>query len=251
MRNIHDRHVDLIANSKEQITMAKIYAKDEEDDGGEEIQENEDESKKKRKSNSFLTYIDSLSFLKSSFAKLAESIPDDGFKAINEFVRNVFIKEAYPNYQIYPRPPDTEEEMRAQITSLAYERNRAYSWVEGRYNLRYKDMDDYRNWIPVEVPIDLPDDVKQQISEGVALLLKKGIYPYDWMNDEEKMNETQLPPMNEFYNTLNDTHISVEDYAHEQHVWDHFKCQTFQDYHELYLKTDVLLLRHYCVVVFV
>ena len=250
MRNIHDRRVEIIANSKEQITMAKIYAKDEEDDGGEEIdgddnEENDKESqnKKKRKSNSYLTYIDSLSFLKSSLAKLAESIPDDGFKAINEFVRNVFIKEAYPDHQIYPRPPDTEEEMRAQITSLAYERNRAYSWVNGRYNLRYRDMDDYRNWIPAEVPTHLPDDVKQQISEGVALLRKKGIYPYDWMNDEEKMNETQLPPMDEFYNTLNDTHISTDDYAHAQHVWNHFKCQTFQDYHELYLKTDVLLLQ--------
>ena len=63
------------------------------------------------------------------------------------------------------------------------------------------------------------------------------------MDDEEKMNKTQLPPMDEFYNTLKGTHVSVEDYAHAQHVWNHFGYQTFQDYHELYLKTDVLLLQ--------
>ena len=160
------------------------------------------------------------------------------------FLKKWFSKEAYPNSQLYPRPSDTEEEMRLQITSLGRERYHGYTWVEGRYNLRCRDMDDYRNWIPAVVLTHLSDHVKQQISEGVALLRKKGIYPYDWMDDEEKMNETQLPPMDDFYNTLNDTHISVDDYAHAQHVWNHFKCQTFQDYHELYLKTDVLLLQN-------
>ena len=36
--------------------------------------------------------------------------------------------------------------------------------------------------------------------------------------------------------------ISDEDYAHAQKVWDVFHCNTFGEYHDPYLKTDVLLL---------
>ena len=246
MRNVHDRRVEIIANSKEQISMAKIYINDEEDDGGEETDETDDRENKpkKRKSCTHATYIDSLGFLKSSLANLADSIPDEGFKAINEFVTKHFTKKAYPNCQLYSRPPDTEQETDSHYRSLRRERSLGYSWIEGKYNLSSKDMDDYRNWIPAAIPTHIPDPVKQQINEGVALLRRKGIYPYDWMDDEEKMNSTQLPPMDEFYNTLNDTHVPVEDYVHAQHVLNNFGCQTFQDYHELYLKTDVLLLQY-------
>ena len=213
-------------------------------DGGEEsVNETCNEGNKTRKSCAHATYIDSLSFLKSSLATLAESIPDENFKAITEFVANHFIKKTFPNIHLYSRPPNTEEEAVSHYRSLRRERSLGFSWVDGKFNLSSKDMDDYRNWIPASLPNHIPNPLKQQISEGIALLRRKGVYPYDWMDDEEKMNATQLPPIDDFYNTLNDTTISVEDYAHAQHVWNHFGCQTFQDYHELYLKTDVLLLQ--------
>ena len=184
--------------------MARIYVKDEEDDGGEEMFDdiNNDESEikpQKRKFHTHARYIDSLSFLKSSLANLAESIPHDSFKCTNAFVKKYFIKKPYPNSHVYSKPPDTVEETELHYTSLRRERYQGYTWVEGKYNLRYKDMDDYRNWIPAAIPTYIPDHVKQQINGGVALLRKKGIKPYDWMDDEEEMNETQLPPMDEFY----------------------------------------------------
>ena len=47
---------------------------------------------------------------------------------------------------------------------------------------------------------------------------------------------------NSFFCKLTEEHISEEDYVHAQNVWEKFNCQTLGDYHDLYLKTDVLLL---------
>jgi hypothetical protein len=62
------------------------------------------------------------------------------------------------------------------------------------------------------------------------------------MNTYDKMNSTCLPSRDEFYNKLNDKHISDKEYEHAKKVWDVFKCKTFRDYHNLHLKIDALLL---------
>ena len=74
------------------------------------------------------------------------------------------------------------------------------------------------------------------------LLARKGVYPYEYMDSLEKLEETKLPPKEAFYSRLNDGGISDEDYAHAQKVWKTFKMKYFKDYHELYNKVDVLLL---------
>lgn len=78
--------------------------------------------------------------------------------------------------------------------------------------------------------------------EKFNLLCKKGTYPYDYMDSSEKLNETQLPPKDMFYNKLNDQHISDEEYSHAQRVWEAFEIENMLDYTNIYLKTDVLLL---------
>ena len=78
--------------------------------------------------------------------------------------------------------------------------------------------------------------------EKASLFTRKGVYPYDYIDSLQRLNETQLPPKEAFYSKLNKSHISDEDYEHAQKVWREFDCKTMRDYHDLYLKSDVLLL---------
>jgi hypothetical protein len=68
------------------------------------------------------------------------------------------------------------------------------------------------------------------------------VYPYDYVDSIEKLNERQLPPKSAFYSKLNDTVISDEDYAHAQTVWTEFDCKTMRQYLNLYNICDVLQL---------
>ncbi|KAG8235351.1 hypothetical protein J437_LFUL015860 [Ladona fulva] len=58
----------------------------------------------------------------------------------------------------------------------------------------------------------------------------------------EKLNETCLPPKEDFFNRLTDSDISDEDYTHAKTVWEAFECKTLGDYSDIYLKSDVTLL---------
>jgi hypothetical protein len=74
------------------------------------------------------------------------------------------------------------------------------------------------------------------------LILSKGVYPYEYMDSYEKFNETKLPPIEKFYSTLSESHISQDDYDHAKKVFEEFNIKNLGEYHDLYLKTDVLLL---------
>ena len=78
--------------------------------------------------------------------------------------------------------------------------------------------------------------------ERRALILRKGVYPYEYMDSFEKFNEASLPPKEVFYSKRTDSHISDDDYEHAKKVWKAFKCETLGDHHDLYLATDTLLL---------
>jgi len=76
----------------------------------------------------------------------------------------------------------------------------------------------------------------------ISLLRRKGVYPYEYVNSFERFDESQLPPKEAFYSCLCREGISNADYEHAQRVWSTFRCQTLGDYHDIYLRTDVLLL---------
>ena len=74
------------------------------------------------------------------------------------------------------------------------------------------------------------------------LLLRKGVYPYEYMDSWEKFNETSLPSKEDFYSKLNMEDIDDIDYRHGNNVFKGFKLENLGDYHDLYVQIDTLLL---------
>ena len=71
---------------------------------------------------------------------------------------------------------------------------------------------------------------------------QKGVYPFDYVDSFEKFNDPILPTEKDFYSMLTNTGITDEQYQHAQKVWFTFRLQNMGQYHDLYLKSDVLLL---------
>ena len=74
------------------------------------------------------------------------------------------------------------------------------------------------------------------------LLVKKGVYPYEYMDSLERFNEGKLPSKDKFYSKLNVSEITDKDYEHACKVWREFGIKNMGEYHDLYLRTDVILL---------
>ena len=89
--------------------------------------------------------------------------------------------------------------------------------------------------------------------KNLRFLKQKGAYPYEYMNSFERFNEEKLPARKYFYSStkdgkigddgkISDGHISVKDYLTCEKIWDKFEMKNMGDYHNHYLKKDVLLL---------
>ena len=79
-------------------------------------------------------------------------------------------------------------------------------------------------------------------SKQVKLLKQKGFFPYDYMDDIEKLKDTEPPPQKAFYSKLTGKGINNYNYNHVLNVWKTWNMKTFKEYLELYNITDVLLL---------
>ena len=74
------------------------------------------------------------------------------------------------------------------------------------------------------------------------LLLGKGVYPYEYMDNWKKSDETSIPPKEPFYSKLNEEGISDADYERVKKVWEVFEIKNLGEYHGLYVQCDTLLL---------
>ena len=76
----------------------------------------------------------------------------------------------------------------------------------------------------------------------LKLVKEKGVYPHEYMSSFKKFSENRLPDRSKFFSSLKDECISEKYYQRANNVWNAFKMKTLGDYHNLYLKADVLLL---------
>ena len=57
------------------------------------------------------------------------------------------------------------------------------------------------------------------------LLLRKVIYPYEYMDSWKRFNENTIPPKEFFYSKLNLENITNKDYEHVKKVWETFEIK--------------------------
>ena len=69
----------------------------------------------------------------------------------------------------------------------------------------------------------------------LSLMLRKGVYPYEYLYRWKRFYETSLPEKEDFYSNLNIENITDADYKHEQKAWKNFDIKNLGEYHNLYV----------------
>ena len=72
-----------------------------------------------------------------------------------------------------------------------------------------------------------------------TLLLRNSVYPYEYM---DSCDETSLPDKEAFYISLDMEDITGVDYRHANRVLKYFNNKNLDDYYDLYVQSDTLLL---------
>ena len=75
--------------------------------------------------------------------------------------------------------------------------------------------------------------------DGFELLTRKGIYPYEYMDSWDKMQETSLPSKEQYFSKLSGKDISDKDYSFAEKIWEVFELKNLGELHDLYMGTDV------------
>ena len=89
---------------------------------------------------------------------------------------------------------------------------------------------------------DFKNFSKEFSDDFLKLVKEKGVYLYEYMDSFKKFSENKLPDRSKFFSSLKDKCISEKDCFKAVGIWNVFKMNTVGDYHDLYLKSDVLLL---------
>ena len=76
----------------------------------------------------------------------------------------------------------------------------------------------------------------------IFLLLRKDIYPYEYIDSWERFDEKTIPPKESYYSNLNLENITYKDYEHVKKVWEVFEIKNVGEYHDLYVQCDTFLL---------
>ena len=89
---------------------------------------------------------------------------------------------------------------------------------------------------------DFCHTLRHSPADKVHMLLRKGVFCYDYWDCHEKALDVSLPPRAVFYSRLTEESVTFQDYWHAMSVWREFGIHNLGEYHDLYLKTDVFIL---------
>ena len=157
-----------------------------------------------------IKFIDSFRFMATSLSKLADNLTDNihNDKCIKCKSNLSFVRAM--NETLLFKCIDCEKE---------YEKEFNKELIE-RFANTYKFCDNDLN--------------------KVLILLRKGVYPYEYMDGWNKFNEELIPSKELFYSNLTLESITEVDYMHANNVFKTFELNNLGDYHDLYVRRDTL-----------
>lgn len=163
---------------------------------------------------------------------------------------HLFIKEFGNDDGHINMIPNTEEKYISFSKAVTYDGTKTI-------NLRFVDSFKFLSSSLDTLAGNLNKDQFRELSKfidknHVDLVTKKLAYPYEYMDSEEKYEETNLPPIECFYSTLNNKNKDTmndeewEDftkaYKNAQDIWTKFNVKNMTEFTQFYNKIDVLLL---------
>ena len=110
------------------------------------------------------------------------------------------------------------------VSLLAQTKERYISFTkymtQHKISLRFIDSYRFLNSSPEKLASYLPEYpiIRRVFSDcdddKLKLLLRKGVYPYEYTTSLDKLRETQLPQKEDFYSKLSRSDVSDDDYKH-------------------------------------
>ena len=159
-----------------------------------------------------IKFIDSFRFMATSLSKLVDNITDNihNYKYIKCKSNLCFVRAI--NEKLIFKCIDCEKEYEKEFNKELIER------FANTYKFCDNDLDKF------------------------IMLLRKGVYPCEYIDEWDKFNEKVLPGKESFYSNLTLENISETDYAHANNVFKKFNINNLGEYHDLYVRSDTLLL---------
>lgn len=186
-----------------------------------------------------LRFIDSFQFMGTSLERLVENLA----KPSNELVKK----------RVVNLVDSLDEDDLEKLVDIIFKKGSENVQKELKDKSDFKNLLDFFNNLTdndrdiISKACAKPDisnfiNLQNNFQSNLDLLTQKGIYPYSYMDNFTRFNETSLPPKDAFFNDLSNESISEKDYQRAQEVWSKTGCKTLGDYHDIYLMVDVLLL---------
>lgn len=75
--------------------------------------------------------------------------------------------------------------------------------------------------------------------DDLKLIIRKGVYPYEYTDSWEKLDGTEISPRLAFFSKLKEETIDEEEYQHLHEVWNHFQCKSLDKYIFIYIYLEI------------
>ena len=151
-----------------------------------------------------------------------------------------------------PRNPGEEDEDDDGIVVIASSEEKFITFSKKVKGLRMRFVDTFRflscglDQLAKNLPRDRFEHVTEhfhdQPLQTMELLMQKGVFCYDYVDNVDRLDENQLPTKEKFFSKLYNEGITDAQYELAQRVWEAMGCTTLGEYCDVYLLVDVLIL---------